>query len=126
MTSERNAAPLVKGSQCRVNRLGSGRRPMSHDLANIENPLIDLPRAALAATALGAIVTSDGKSAEFSAAEGLKRLAAEPHLVCHSPYTIERLALIANEQRDTRRAASQVRHFDIAELFLFVRPAQFA
>ena len=126
MTSKRNAAPLVKGSQCRVNRIGSGRRPMSHDLANVETPPIDLPRSALAATALGVIIASNDKSGEFSAAEGLKRLAGEPHLVCHAPYTIERLALIANAQRETRRAASQVRHFDVAELFLFVRPAQFA
>src|SRR5215211_7191643 len=126
MTSERNAALLVKGSQCRVNRIGSGRRPMSHNLANEERPLTDLPRAALAATALGVIITNEGKSAVFGAAEGLKRLAGEPHLVCHAPYTIERLALIANEPRETRRAASQVRHFDVAELFLFVRPAQFA
>ena len=99
---------------------------MSHDLASEERPLIELPRAALAATALGAIITSEGKSAEFSASEGLKRLAGEPHLVCHAPYTVERLALIANEPREMRRAAMQVRHFDVAELFLFVRPAQFA
>jgi ATP-dependent DNA helicase DinG len=100
---------------------------MSHDLANAERPLPDLPHAALAATAIGVIITtSEGVSAEFSAAEGLRRLAGEPHLVCHAPYTIERLALVANEPREARRAASQMRHFDIAELFLFVRPAQFA
>src|SRR5215212_3207835 len=99
---------------------------MSHDLASEEKPPIDLPRAALAATALGVIITGHGKNGEFSAAEGLKRLAGEPHLICHAPYTIERLALVANAQRETCRAASQVRHFDVAELFLFVRPAQFA
>src|SRR5687768_13712867 len=99
---------------------------MSHDLANTERSLPDLPRAALAATAIGVIIACEGESAEFGAAEGLKRLAGEPHLVCHAPYTIERLALIGNEPRETRRTASQIRHFDIAELFLFVRPAQFA
>ncbi|MGH6874578.1 MAG: hypothetical protein ACREDW_06145, partial [Aestuariivirgaceae bacterium] len=89
-------------------------------------PLLDLPRAALAATAIGVIITKDGESVEFGAAEGLKHLAGEPHLVCHAPYTIERLALIADGSREMRRAASQIRHFDVAELFLFVRPAQFA
>jgi ATP-dependent DNA helicase DinG len=67
-----------------------------------------------------------GEVLELGADQGLAVLAARPHLVCHAPYLVDRLALIAETSRELRRAAHQMRHFDLAELFLFVRPAQFA
>jgi ATP-dependent DNA helicase DinG len=86
-----------------------------------------LPLAAAVLKGTGvAIQSATGESEPLAAAEGLGRLAREAHLVCHAPYLIDRLALIAQAPSQARRAAYQVRHFDVAELFLFVRPAQFA
>ncbi|HYM98437.1 MAG TPA: ATP-dependent DNA helicase, partial [Aestuariivirgaceae bacterium] len=85
------------------------------------------PLAAAVLKSTGIVVHAvSGDSATLTAEEGLQRLAGEPHLICHAPYLIERLGLITAASRDLRRAAYQSRHFDVAELFLFVRPAQFA
>ena len=85
------------------------------------------PLAAAALKSTGIVIhTAGGDSSTLSAGEGLRRLAAEPHLVCHLPYLVERLALIAQVGPEARRLARQIRHYDVAELFLFVRPAQFA
>jgi ATP-dependent DNA helicase DinG len=72
------------------------------------------------------IRTAAGAELVLEADEGLQRLARTPHLVSHAPYLIDRLGLIAPEARELRRGAHAMRHFDVAELFLFVRPAQFA
>jgi ATP-dependent DNA helicase DinG len=84
-----------------------------------------LPAASGKGTGL-ALETVAGEMLALGAGEGLAALAARPHLLCHAPSLIEKLALIADASRELRRAAHQMRHFDLAELFLFVRPAQFA
>jgi ATP-dependent DNA helicase DinG len=71
-------------------------------------------------------ITVQGVVETLSAAEGLQCLAAEPHLVCHAPYLIERLCLIAGTGRSAARSATDVRHLDVAELYVFVSPARFA
>jgi ATP-dependent DNA helicase DinG len=67
-----------------------------------------------------------GTAETLSAAQGLLYLAREPHLVCHAPYLVERLRLIAGADRRSARSAGEIRHLDVAELFLFVVPASFA
>jgi ATP-dependent DNA helicase DinG len=54
----------------------------------------------------------------------LKTLAASAHLTCHSGFLVERLGFAANATRKDVRAAFEQRHFDVAELFVFVCPAQ--
>ncbi len=69
------------------------------------------------ATASGEIV---------AAAEGLARLATQPHLVCHAGFLVERLAFAAEAPKALVRQAREQRHFDVAELFAFVCPARMA
>jgi ATP-dependent DNA helicase DinG len=69
---------------------------------------------------------AEGESLSLGAEEGLKRLSREAHLLCHAPYLIERLSLVAQASPEIRHVAHGPKHFDVAELFLFVRPAQFA
>ncbi len=71
---------------------------------------------------MGAVIS--GGMVEPGAA--LARLAAEPHLVCHATFLIERLGFAAGAPRSAIRAAREQRHFDVAELFAFVCPARFA
>ena len=71
---------------------------------------------------MGAVIS--GGMVEPGAA--LARLAAEPHLVCHATFLIERLGFAAGAPRSAIRAAREQRHFDVAELFAFVYPARFA
>ncbi len=59
-------------------------------------------------------------------AVALKRLAAAPHLTCHTGFLVERLAQAANERRNEARAALEQRHLDVAELFAFACPSQLA
>ena len=59
-------------------------------------------------------------------ARALERLAAEPHLICHSAFLIERLGVAAQASRSLIRAARDQRHYDVAELFAFTCPARFA
>jgi ATP-dependent DNA helicase DinG len=87
--------------------------------------VLALPTAVAQATGV-LIRQAAGEQAALTAEDGLEQLAKEPHLVCHAPYLIERLALIADASRELRTLAHQSRHFDVAELFLFTRPAQFA
>jgi ATP-dependent DNA helicase DinG len=95
--------------------------------AGLESSEANLPLAVATLHTSGvAIHTASGESCTLSAEEGLKRLACEAHLLCHAPYLIERLSLMAQASPHTRHAAHRPRHFDAAELFLFVRPAQFA
>lgn len=80
-----------------------------------------LPRTAVA-SGMGAIIGG----APMDPAQALVALAAEPHLICHSAFLIERLGIAAQAPRATVRAAREQRHFDVAELFAFVCPARFA
>ncbi|MFO1034018.1 MAG: ATP-dependent DNA helicase [Hyphomicrobiales bacterium] len=57
-------------------------------------------------------------------AAALAALAAGPHLVCHAGFLIERLGFAAGAKRGDIRAALEQKHFDVAELFAFVCPAQ--
>ena len=63
---------------------------------------------------------------EVSPAEGLKSLAAAPHLLCHAHFVTARLAAAAKASRAAQRAAAEQKHFDVAELFAFVCPATLA
>jgi ATP-dependent DNA helicase DinG len=62
----------------------------------------------------------------LSASEGLMKLAAGPHLVCHAGFLIERLAFAADAPKGLPRQARGQKHFDLAELFAFVCPAHMA
>jgi ATP-dependent DNA helicase DinG len=77
---------------------------------------------AAVASGMGAII--DGEPEE--PARALERLAATPHLICHSAFFIERLGIAAQAPRAAIRAAREQKHFDVAELFAFVCPARFA
>ncbi len=68
---------------------------------------------------LGAVV--EGES--LSPAAALKRLSAEQHLVCHAGFLVDRLAQAAGAAKKDARAASEPRHYDVAELFAFTCPA---
>lgn len=80
-----------------------------------------LPRTAVA-SGMGAIIGG----APMDPAQALVALAANPHLICHSAFLIERLGIAAQAPRASVRAAREQRHFDVAELFAFVCPARFA
>lgn len=58
--------------------------------------------------------------------DALRRLALEPHLVCHASFLINRLALAGSNAISMSKAAAETQHFDVAELFAFVHPARFA
>lgn len=62
------------------------------------------------------LATADGRFAEPSAEAALAAVARTPHLTAHTAMTLMRLG----GQRNEPRAA----HFDVLELFSFVRPAQ--
>src|SRR4051812_12874830 len=74
------------------------------------------------ATALGQGAMVAGE--RLGAAPALARLAAIPHLICHSAFLIERLGAQAQAPKSLIRAAREQRHFDAAELFAFVTPAR--
>jgi len=85
-----------------------------------------LPAPALVAEGIGAVVAEPGGGHEpCTAEEALDRLAARPHLVCHAVHLIERLVHAA-DQGKAHPAAYGQRHFDVAELFAFARPAVMA
>jgi ATP-dependent DNA helicase DinG len=71
---------------------------------------------------MGAIIAGEPLEPD----KALARLAAEPHLICHASFLIERLGVAANASRTIIRAARDQRHFDVAELFAFTCPARFA
>jgi ATP-dependent DNA helicase DinG len=81
-----------------------------------------IPSMTLAMTEAGQGAVSGGRMLAPMAA--LKALAASPHLTCHSGFLIERLGQAADAGRADIRAAMEQKHFDIAELFAFVCPAQ--
>ncbi len=78
------------------------------------------------AAVLRGVSVCTGAGETISAEEGLARLAAAPHLVCHAAFLIERLANSCSASRALTRAAREQKHFDVAELFAFVCPARFA
>ena len=80
-----------------------------------------LPAIVMAGTG---VLAGDGR--RLSAEEGLRRLASDQHLICHSSFLIERLAAAANGAKTLSRTAKEQRHFDVAELFAFAAPARMA
>ena len=88
---------------------------------NILDHNFPLPPTALS-QGLGAVVSGD----KLGAAAALARLSALPHLICHSAFLIDRLGATAAAPKSLIRAAKEIRHFDVAELFAFVVPARIA
>lgn len=70
---------------------------------------------------LGAVIDGEMKTPH----EALRALGERPHLVCHAGFLIDRLAVAAAAKGDARLAREQ-KHFDVAELFVFVCPARTA
>ncbi len=64
--------------------------------------------------------------AALPAAQGIIILGQVPHLICHSAFLIDRLAFAADASKAMIRNAKEQKHFDVAELFAFVCPAQSA
>ncbi len=91
-------------------------------MASVECKLVaELPTAVMRGVSLYV-----GARELLSAEEGLARLGAEPHLLCHAAFLIERLGNSSSAPRGTVRIAREQKHFDVAELFAFVCPARFA
>ncbi len=84
----------------------------------------DLPDSVVLNGTDAAFRTTDGPKETVDPGEALARLASAPHLVCHRVFLINRLARSIKGSGDKRAAALAQNHFDIAELFAFVRPAQ--
>jgi len=72
------------------------------------------------------IATTGGRCEKLNAAQALERLIARPHLICHSAFILNRLVRIAKASQIQFQAARSQRHLDIAELYAFCFPAQFA
>jgi ATP-dependent DNA helicase DinG len=88
-------------------------------------PLGDIP--SLVADGLEARIKNAGDVAENLTCEhGLSRLITTPHLICHSAFTLNRLARIANASQNRFQSARSQRHLDLAELYAFCYPARFA
>ncbi|MGI9483556.1 MAG: ATP-dependent DNA helicase [Hyphomicrobiales bacterium] len=87
--------------------------------------LSQLPVASLNGIS-ASVRTQEGKAQHLDAGTMLKRLSDAAHITCHSPFLIRRIGLISNAGKSLVGAASEQRHFDIAELFAFVHPARFA
>lgn len=98
--------------------------PDPADIAHID-ALGDVPAAALAGVRL-AVGDGHGGSGMLAAADGLRLLSRTPHLVCHAAFLANRLAVAAQAGEREARAARDVAHLDLAELFAFVHPARFA
>ncbi len=81
----------------------------------------------LVAEGLQAVVRhGDGGIEKISAEKALTRLCKLPHIICHSAFTLNRLVRIANASQNQMRAARSLPHLDLAELYAFCFPAQFA
>ena len=83
--------------------------------------LPDLLPALAEAEARGVELALNGEL--LSPAEGLRRLAQKPHLICHAAYVIDRLGFAGAVEKSLIRQARETRHFDVAELFAFAAPA---
>jgi len=88
---------------------------------------------ALVAHGAGALLLDGGERRRLDAAEALRRLRQEAHLVCHAAMLHDRLAQVAGAaggRTGFRRHAPPSgnapapMHFDVAELFAFVCPAR--
>lgn len=88
---------------------------------NIADHNFPLPPVALS-HGLGAVVSGEKRGA----AAALARLSALPHLICHASFLIDRLGAAAAAPKSLIRAAKDIRHFDVAELFAFIVPARIA
>ncbi len=99
-------------------------------------PTNDSPTTALRRAELPASIVQDGVKAVVHSANGptsvlkagdaLAHLAETPHLVCHRTFLVNRLAAACGNRAEVKAAALTKSHFDVAELFAFVRPAQMA
>ncbi len=86
----------------------------------------DLP-ASIVQDGVKAVVHAPGVSTSvLKAGDALARLGETPHLVCHRTFLINRLAAACGNRPEEKAAALAKSHFDVAELFAFVRPAQMA
>ena len=88
---------------------------------NIANHNFPLPPTALP-HGLGATIAGE----KLGAAAALARLSALPHLICHSAFLVDRLGAAAAAPKSLIRAAKDIRHLDVAELFAFIVPARVA
>lgn len=77
---------------------------------------IDALPALVATFRRALIAMADGQFKEPSVEQALVLASTTPHLVAHTGMTLNRLGRARNESR--------VSHFDVLELFAFVRPAQ--
>ena len=100
---------------------------MKHEANETIAAAASLPLSIAVADGVGLQIREpSGARVALSAAEGLARLAGEPHIVCHGPYLVDRLSHIADGERGLVWRTRAVRHYDAAELFAFACPAQFA
>ncbi len=92
---------------------------MSDDSPQDQSPHVSVPAASALSVAPGraTLVSADGEITELSQADAEKRLSEEPLLTCHTYFTARRLGLT--------KAPPWPLHFDVLELFAFVRPARF-
>src|SRR5262245_30230278 len=73
---------------------------------------------ALVATFRRAVIAyGDGRLQDLTAEQALARANAQPHLIAHAGLTLQRLGRV-------RSSEPRGSHFDVLELFAFVRPAQ--
>ena len=94
-------------------------------LETLQQSLARLPVAALSGVS-ACMSAPDGEVELMAADETLARLTETPHLMCHAPFLVRRLSVVAHADRARQKAALAPRHLDVAELYAFVRPAQFA
>lgn len=99
--------------------------PNNATLDGLAQALAQLPGATLDGVA-GCISVPGQEAVSVPPDDVLRRLSATPHLVCHAPFLVRRMGFIARAEMSDQRAALAPRHLDIAELFAFVCPAQFA
>lgn len=72
------------------------------------------------------VLDAAGTAQKLTAAAALKALGAQPYLVCHAGYLVNRLALAAQVPQGVVRTAREQAHLDICELFAFTAPAVMA
>lgn len=91
---------------------------------NIGEHLRPIPVAILEGVDL--VVCNEDTTTRLDAGAGLRMLKGRPHLLCHSAFVANRLGIVARGSLSDMRDARGQPHLDLAELFAFARPAQFA
>ena len=79
-------------------------------------PSLDAIPALVATFRRALIAHGDGRFEQPTAEQALIAASAAPHLTAHTGFTLQRLGRARSEPR--------AMHFDVLELFAFVRPAQ--